>query len=259
MTDVFLFRNAIRDLLRPKRLVPAVLLFLLPAAAALVVKAASKYTVDAGHLYDSLALNAALGFSLVILSVVFATGVIAQEQEQKTIVYLLTRPLPRWRILMAKYAAAVCAIVATVWGSLVLLEMVTVGPRQLLHSGLGTDLKVVILGALAYGGLFLLLATFARAALIIGLLFGFGWETLVPQFPGMFKMVSLMSYVRGLSPHKPVEHDSMEIREALGSFLATNPITPTLSWIVLVATAVLCTFLAVVLFSTREYVPREDL
>jgi len=259
MTDLFLFRNALRDLARPKRLITALLLFLLPAATALAVKAASRSQGDVQSLFDSLALNVALGFALVILSVVFATGVITQEQEQKTIVYLLTRPLPRWRILLAKYAAAVSAVVATVWGSLVLLELVTVGPAKLLSSGLGTDLKVVILGALAYGGLFLMLATFVRAALIIGLLFGFGWETLVPQFPGMFKMVSLMSYVRGLSPHKPIEHDSMELREALGAFLATNPITPTLSWIVLVSVALGFTLLAILLFTTREYVPREDM
>lgn len=256
MSELFLFRNALKDLLRPKRLVAAAVLAAVPLLIALIWRtAATNFQPEAA--YNNLATGLIFGFVLVILSVVFCTDIIAQEIEQKTIVYLLTRPVPRWRIVLAKFAAAVLVTTVTVWISSVLLALVTCGPGAMGTSRLGRDLLILPLGALAYGTLFLLLATVINRPLTYGLLFAFGWESWVPNMPGDFQKLSLMSYLRVLAPHPKPEADSVDIFQMLSSS-ASQTISSPFAWTVLscVITVALC--LSLYIFSTREYVPRED-
>src|SRR5689334_14795575 len=103
MIDLYLFRTALRDLLRPKRLLVAIGMSLMPAALALFWRYGAHDEFDPQMIYNTLAGAVVFGFLLVILAVVFGTGVISQEIEQKTIVYLLTRPVARWRIALMKF------------------------------------------------------------------------------------------------------------------------------------------------------------
>ncbi|MEP6757118.1 MAG: ABC transporter permease subunit, partial [Chthonomonadales bacterium] len=98
MVDFFLFKTTLRDLMRAKRLVICVLLVAVPTLLALLFRLkmpAEEFNPET--IYNTLAAGIIFGFLLTILSVVFGTGVLAQEIEQKTIVYILTRPVPRWR------------------------------------------------------------------------------------------------------------------------------------------------------------------
>jgi ABC-type transport system involved in multi-copper enzyme maturation permease subunit len=384
MSDIVLFKSSLRDLLRPKRLVSAAILIAIPTALAALFRIympAREY--DAQAVYNTLASGVVFGFLLVILSVVFGTGVLSQEIEQKTIVYLLTRPVPRWRIMLVKFLAAVVAISVTVWAASLLLALTAFGPagltaeaksvtvnttdlndipgfvtklrdnnnllssylitemaasrptlmmdkvpenqveqvrqplahdlnqlinreeplydperfagvrlseqtrrlasssptgadrarlnRRLLEEAypehvapvrspmqlLARDFLVLPVGALAYGAVFLLLATLLNRPLMWGLIFAFGWETWVPTMPGNFQKVSLMSYLRTLAPHPQTQMDSGGF-SALLSALSTATITNTLAWTVLLATIVVALALALAIFSNNEYVPRED-
>jgi ABC-type transport system involved in multi-copper enzyme maturation permease subunit len=127
MIDLFLFRQAIRDLLRPKKIVLSLVMILLPALVALLWRlgAGADFRVEVA--YNLLCALLVFGFILVIQTVVFSTGVIAQEIEQKTITYLLIRPIARWRIALAKYLAAVVVITVSVWLSCALLALTTYG------------------------------------------------------------------------------------------------------------------------------------
>src|SRR5262245_44461973 len=98
MIDLFLFKGAIRDLLRAKRLIATLGLIFAPTIIVMLLKL-NRPNIDGATIYHVFAPALVFGFILVILSVVFGTGAISQEVEQKTIVYLLTRPVPRWRIL----------------------------------------------------------------------------------------------------------------------------------------------------------------
>ncbi|HLV80440.1 MAG TPA: ABC transporter permease subunit [Chthonomonadaceae bacterium] len=258
MSDLYLLRNALKDMIGLKKVVPAAVLIALPAVIALIWRAAAR----AGHFqpdvaYNTLSSGLVFGFTLVILSVVFGTGVIAQEVEQKTIVYLLTRPVPRWRIALIKFLAAVVATTATVWIASVLLAVTAYGPGGLVHSRLGRDLLILPVGALAYTALFLLLATLLNRPLLVGLLFAFFWESWVPGLPGNFQKLSLMAYLRVLAPHPKPESATVDITDLLAS-LNPQTITTRLAWGVLIGVIVCALALALVVFSAREYVPRED-
>src|ERR1022692_2459241 len=42
---------------------------------------------------------------LALMSAIISSSIHSQEVEQKTIVYLLTRPIPRWKLLLFRYLA----------------------------------------------------------------------------------------------------------------------------------------------------------
>jgi hypothetical protein len=111
-------------------------------------------------------------------------------------------------------------------------------------------------GALAYSSLFLLLATLVSRPLIFGLLFAFGWETWVPNLPGDFGKVSLMAYLRVLAPHPQPQSDTMDIG-SLSSMLNPSTITAHLAWGVLVSVIVACLAASLMVFSYKEYAPRD--
>lgn len=258
MTILYLFKTALKDVTRPGRALVAVLLALAPMAIAI----AWRLTAGPKHFprelaYSSLESGFVFSFTLVILSVMLATGVVSQELEQKTIVYLLTRPVRRISILLTRFAAALSMVVVTSLASTLVLALTVYGPSHLHGSPVGRDLLILPIGALAYGAVFLFFATFIARPLIWGLLFAFGWEWWVPSLPGNFKMVSLMAYLRVLAPHASPEGDNVDIF-AIMSGLVPTKITSTLSWEVLAAVIVIGLVGAMYVFSTKEYVPRDD-
>jgi hypothetical protein len=274
MSDLFILRNAIRDLLRPRRALTAVLLALLPGVVGLLHHlqwATHRHAHHASRIFEQHGRHAAqhaarardifqpysadgwytvfssvlvFHFVLVIMALVFATAIIAQEMEQKTISYLLTRPVPRWRILLTKHAVVVYATTLVTWISCILLGLVTYGPSEILRSRVPLDIAVVPIGALAYCALFTCLATRFHNALVGGLIFVFGWESWVSSLPGNFQLLSLMAYLRVLAPHGELPPDA--------------PITPRLAWIVLTCVIVIGTLGALFIFSRREYVPKDS-
>lgn len=258
MADLFLLKQSIRDMIRPKTLALSALIILLPGAIALVMRLARPSQFDGLETYNTLSQYLVFGFSLVILSIVLGTGVITQEVEQKTIVYLLTRPLPRWRLALIKFLAAFLLILVTVWAEAVLLALATFGPGGLFQSSLPRDLAILPLGIVAYGSTSLLLATLLARPLIPGLLYAFLWESWVPNFPGSFKNLSLIAYVRALAPHKQLESDTVRLEEMLAEVGVRSVITPTFAWKILVIVTVLSLVMALFFFSVREYVPREE-
>ena len=126
MADFYIFKTSFRDLLRAKRVLASLILIAVPAVIAVIWRFAARDEFDPYDAYNTLSSVVVYGFLLVILAVVFGTGVVSQEIEQKTIVYLLTRPVPRWRIMTMKFLAAVTGIVITVLAATLVLGAVTV-------------------------------------------------------------------------------------------------------------------------------------
>jgi ABC-2 type transport system permease protein len=126
------------------------------------------------------------GFALAtivpLLGLIAGTGAIGPEIDDGSIVYLLSKPLSRFSIVLSKVVVAVAVI--TVFGS------VTVLLAGLVLSGTSDNLAVgyavgALVAGVGYGTLFLLLAVVTRHAVVIGLLYALIWETLVGNFvPG---------------------------------------------------------------------------
>lgn len=134
---------------------------------------------------------------LPLTALMFGTSVLGDELEDGTAVYLLTKPLPRWQILLPKIVAPWLLTSALVGGAALIAGFIAI------QDG---DTGVVIgaavgfaAGALAYIALFVLLSLLTNHALIVGLLYVFIWEgALAGVFEGI-RYISIRHYTLGLS------------------------------------------------------------
>jgi ABC-2 type transport system permease protein len=261
MADLFILKTSLLEALKPKRLTTALLMVLLPALAALIWRAiVPGDRFDPSEVYNTLAAYFVFGFTLTILSVIYGTGALSAEIEGRTIVYLLTRPIPRWRLLLMKLIGAWMGITVTVALSILLLGFAVYGLKPE-WARIVSDVKIIPVGALAYSCLFLFFATVMTRPLIWALLYGFGWENIAALFPSGFARLSILSYLRALAPHlKEIVGSEDGSEDVSNILLRANPlaITPPTAWVTISIITVLSLGMALFCFSTREYVPREE-
>ncbi len=167
-------RLTLAELLAGRR---AVALVVLPAVLLAVVVVFRLVSGDADpQAATSLIDVLGLGTMLPVLCVVVGTSVIGPEIEDGSIVYLLSKPVPRSSIVLTKLAVAI----GTTWllgaAPVGVAALVLVGPAD----GLALAATVVALVAcVAYCALFLLLAVLTGNAVVVGLLYALIWETTV--------------------------------------------------------------------------------
>ena len=152
-----------------------------------------------------------LHFLVPITALFQGTGIIADEVEDKTLPYLIIRPVPRYLVIMAKYLACVFIGGTIVIGSLcVSYGIGLLGASSntlssdivfLLHSS-----AILLLGLAVYSVLFSLLGGIFKHPMVGGLLFVFGWEKIIAYVPGNAKFFTVMNYLLALYPSSEQIH-----------------------------------------------------
>jgi len=140
-----------------------------------------------------------LGVLLPVVAVIVGTAVLGSELDDGTIVYLLAKPVPRWRIVLVKLLVA--------WLVVVLLVV----PAMLVAGLIGHDEPRLTIayavaataGALEYTALFLALSLATSRALIVGLAYVMVWEGVVA---GLFAGTRIFS----------VRQHALAVAEAVG-------------------------------------------
>jgi ABC-2 type transport system permease protein len=187
---------------------------------------------------------------LPLAALFFATALVADEVEGRTLTYLLTRPLTRPSIFAGKFAAYLVTTLSLALPSAVLTFFVLLSARGWDAVGpavgdLFRDLGVVALALVAYGAFFALLGVLLKRPVIPGLLFLYGWE-LLANLPGYLPRLTLTAWLRSLVHHRPAEEG------LAGLFQQVLPAGQGL--VVLVAVSALFLAAAAWIFSSREYV-----
>lgn len=127
---------------------------------------------------------------LPVVALIVGTGVLGSEIDDGTIVHILTKPLPRRDIIIAKYAVA-----ATVTALVTAIPLFLTGLLAGLAK-LGAALAVAaVVGALAYSALFLLFSLISRRPVLLGLVYILVWEGLLGNFVSGTKILSVGQYV----------------------------------------------------------------
>jgi ABC-2 type transport system permease protein len=170
----------------------------------LVLALASGHRADVDLLSASEELYSVLFLPLLLLLVCLVLGVseFRTEIEEDTLVYPLTRSVPRAAVLAGKFlgfvGAALCFLLPTALLGPGLAVAFNAGPQVALSGVLPTLVITTMLATVAYGSFFLLLGLLTRQALVIGLLYGFFWETFLPLLPGPLKQLSVIYYLRAV-------------------------------------------------------------
>ncbi len=132
-----------------------------------------------------------LGFGVVVpvMALVIGASVLGSEIDDGTIVHILTKPLARREILVAKLAVA-GVLTAVVTGATVFVAgLIAVGVRF----GVGLAVGAVV-ASLCYCGLFVALGVVSRRPVLIGLVYILLWEGLLTHLLTSGGVVSIQAY-----------------------------------------------------------------
>jgi ABC-type transport system involved in multi-copper enzyme maturation permease subunit len=203
--------------------------------------------------YGMLVSHFFLANALPLAALFYATALVAEEVEGRTLVYLITRPVARAAVLVGKFTAYLVTALTLSLPAAVLsfLLLASTGGASRLGAaapGMLRDLGVMALALLAYGALFALLGVVLRRPLVPGLLFLYGWE-LVVYLPGKLPRLTLTAWLRSLVPYRV---PSEGLSELLATGFATGESLLVLGCVTLVALAA-----AIAIFTTREYVMEQ--
>jgi ABC-type transport system involved in multi-copper enzyme maturation permease subunit len=184
-------------------------------------------------------------FIVPICALAYGTTSIGGDREDRTLLFLLIRPVPRGLILLAKVLATLPLVVGLVVGSFYLYCQVAgeVGERAF-----ELYLAPVFYMAVAYVCLFHFFAVAFRHSTIIALVYALFMEFFLGNMPGIVKRVAVNYYGRSmmyqLGAEDGLEAPPVEWFEPLSAQMG--------AW-ALVAFAVAGLMAALVVFQQREY------
>lgn len=150
---------------------------------------------------------------LYVLALACGLAIVSDEVEDKTLVHLLLRPLPRWAIVVGRWLSTWLVTSVVLVGSLIALYALSwaaqqefdVGRRALDHFNLtilALDCLVFVFALGAYLALFSCVGAWLPHGERWGVVFCFGWESLITYLPARLKWFTLMYHAQTLFPHK---------------------------------------------------------
>lgn len=187
-----------RQLLRRKRSLFILLLALVPVLVAAVYRLTGDQTEPlpiefATGMLDALVIAAVLPLTALVLG----TGALGAEIEDGTAVYLLTKPVARWRIVLVKIAVAAGATIALSLPSAVLASVIVLGGDEAALTP--AFAAAAAAGALVYCALFVALSVLTSRALLFGLAYIFIWEGILPSIFDATRWISVRQYMLGIA------------------------------------------------------------
>ncbi|NSC22647.1 ABC transporter permease [Streptomyces albus subsp. chlorinus] len=192
MFNTTVARLTCRALLGRRR---ALILCALPAL--LLVVAAAVRAMNGAD--DATASELLGGFALAtlvpLIGVIAGTGAIGPEIDDGSVVYLLSKPVPRPTVIVTKF------LVAT--GVTALFSAVPVLVAGFVLNGNSQQIAVAYalaaaVASVAYSALFLLLGTVSRHAVVIGLAYALIWEALIGSLVAGAKTLSVQQWALAL-------------------------------------------------------------
>jgi ABC-2 type transport system permease protein len=168
----------------------ALLLLPLPVLLVGLALLCRAYDVNPADWGQPVLVGLGLAVVLPVISLIVGSGVLGSEVDDGTIVHILTKPLPRRDIILAKLGVAVAVSAVTAAVPLFIAGQLASGTR------LGLALAVgAAVGACAYSALFLLLSLLTRRPVLLGLVYILVWEGLLGRFVSGTRVLSIEQYV----------------------------------------------------------------
>ena len=122
-----------------------------------------------------------VGFVLPLFTLSYASGAFGTDRESRSLVWLMTRPIPRGGIYLAKFLGTLPWCVAFGLGGFVAVCMAGGAPGR---EALALYWPAAAVGTVAFASLFHLVGALFRRPIVIGLVYVFFFETVVAALPG---------------------------------------------------------------------------
>lgn len=187
-------RVTYRALVSRRRTVLLLLLAGVPILVAILVRANTNGIGEVGPTLDGLVVR----MILPLIALVFGTAALGSELEDGTGVHLLTKPISRTTIVLAKVAVAGTLTAALVVPS-TLVAAILMAPPLTDLVGLVASLALgVLAGSYVYAAIFAALSIVTSRGLILGLGYALIWEGLLAGLLPGTQVFSVREYVRGI-------------------------------------------------------------
>lgn len=184
----------LRGLLGRRRAFLMILLAALPVVVGVLIRLAGG-SRDAPEILDTLVVRTVLP----LIALVIGTSTIGSEIEDGTAIFLLVKPVARWRIALAKTAVAAGLTAALIVPPVLLTGVLVSG---LADESLGTVVGfavAAVVGGTAYAAAFTTLGVLTSRALIIGLAYTLLWEGVLAGLLEGTRFLSIRQATLGLA------------------------------------------------------------
>jgi ABC-2 type transport system permease protein len=185
----------LRALLGRRRTILMLLLAGVPVLMGLLVRANGGGVRDVGAVLDGLVVRVVLP----LVALVFGTAALGSELEDGTAVHILTKPIRRSTIILAKITVA-GTLTAVMLVPSTILAGILLGRAGSGSLGITFGMAVgVFIGSYIYVAIFIALSVITSRGLILGLGYALIWEgVLAGLLPGS-QVFSVREYVRGIA------------------------------------------------------------
>ena len=221
-----LIEVTLRGLLGRRRTLLLVLLVSVPVLIALLVRVTGGRP-DADRVLDTLVVRTVMP----LVALIVGTAAIGSEIEDGTAVFLMIKPIDRWRIGLSKIVVA-AGLTAVLMVPSVVLTGVLIGSRNdTATSVVGFSLACLV-GGSAYVAAFVALSVFTSRALLVGLAYVLIWEGVLAGLLEGTRFLSIRQATLGLAaalgvkvpgdPLGPATSVAVLGTVLVGAFLLTN-------------------------------------
>ncbi|MDB4914559.1 MAG: hypothetical protein JWM95_2203 [Gemmatimonadetes bacterium] len=170
-----------RQLFARKRLYLAVIFSLVPLVFTLFFRFSSDDAAGSRlQFFSTLCREIIIGTVMPLAAAVFGTTAFGGEVDDGTLVYLLVKPLARWKVVLSKYVVAVLSTVGVLIPAMALPWFVLSAP-ELPADVLKGFLLGGVLGASIYCAMFLVLGLVSRRSLVLSLLYLIAFEAVLSR------------------------------------------------------------------------------
>lgn len=199
----------------------------LPALFAIIFTISSTDDTATDFMHD-ITLGIVLGTLLPIATLILATTAFRDEIEDRTMVYLILKPVSRFRLVAEKYLAVVLVTALSLWVGMILAWFIVgvIATSELLDTVevLVAALVTILVGVMLYGAVFLAVSLVIPRALVVGIIYTLIWESLFSRLiPGVWVM-SLRHYVDSVY-YRLVDDATLNMSNALQLYSALPLIT----------------------------------
>lgn len=194
-----LFTLTLRQHLHGKRWMVMILLAIIPAALVILARATSRSV-------PGIFLEFSFGFMMIpqailpLIALIYASGILQDEQEEQTITYLLIRPIPKWALYPVKLAATlVTAFVVTAGLMVLTYAAIYVGDTthtENIAARCATAIAVHSLAVMTYCCLFGLISMITRRTLIAGIVYMAVVEGIFGNLAFGIRLITVIYYTR---------------------------------------------------------------
>lgn len=169
--------------------------------------------------FNNLIREIVIGTLLPLAALVFGTTAFGGEMDDGTLIYLLTKPIPRWQVLSSKFVVAILSTVAVALPA-ILLSWFALSAPEVSGRAVTAYIAGAAMGALFYCALFVMLGITSKRAVVIGLLYVISIEGIASRAFAGIKYFSVREYALAFA--QTASAKSLTIDGALSTMVATR-------------------------------------